>query len=87
MTNCDVCGREIGLDEGYFVEAGKTYCEKCYADKRWDEVDAETRRKWRENIRNTWVRWIKEAPDEEERRKRREYVLRYKVPKAFEGEV
>ena len=84
---CVVCGREISWDEGYFEEMGKAYCEKCYANKRWDEVDVETRRKWREQIRNIWVRWINEATDEEEKKKRREYVIKHKIPKTLEREL
>ena len=84
---CSICNKEITLDEGFFEEMGKVYCEKCYADKRWSEVDEKTRMKWREQIRNIWLKWINEAMDEEEKKKRREYVIKHKVPKALEREI
>ena len=89
MLKCAVCGKEIDVfEEGYFEEGGLIYCEKCYADKRWREVDEETKRKWRENIEAVWGSWMKQKGlTDEERAKRREYVKKFKVPKLLEKEV
>jgi len=69
---CTACAREIdALDEGYFEEGRKSYCEKCYANKRWQEVDIKTREKWKENIEAVKAE-IERIPDEAERRRRAE---------------
>jgi len=83
---CTVCDREINtLEEGYFIEAGTVYCTKCYANERWREVDAETKRKWREQIRIL----VNEARriEELEERKRALVLLKKKVPEELEDEV
>jgi len=87
MVKCVVCGKIIKPDEGFFTEADKDYCEKCYADKRWGEVDAETKKKWREQIRLSWFQWIKEAETDEEKKERKEFVKKFKVPKKLDKEV
>jgi len=87
MVKCTVCGTEIKPEEGYFTEAEKDYHEKCYADKRWGEVDRATKRKWRENIRSAWFEWIKEAETDEEKKERKDFVKKFKVPKALDKEV
>jgi len=82
-----VCGTEIKRGEGFFIEEGKNYHEKCYADKRWNEVDDETKRKWREQIRLSWYQWIKEAETKKEKKQRKDFVKKYKIPKALDKEV
>jgi len=86
MVTCAICKKEIPLDEGFFTEGNLDYCEKCYADKRWNEVDGKTRAAWRKNI-TVWIRWVNEASDKEERKRRLDYVKRLKVPKALETDI
>jgi len=73
------------LVEGYYREAELVYCEKCYAEKRWTEVDAETKRKWREQIR-ILANEARRIEDIEER-KRALALLKKKIPKELEDEV
>jgi len=82
-----VCGKIIKPEEGYFTENNKDYCEKCYTNKRWNEVDTETKRKWKEQIKLSWYQWIKEAETKEEKKARKEFVKKYKIPKALDKEV
>jgi len=83
---CTACDREINVDEeGHFREAGLIYCEKCYANKRWAEVDAETKRKWREQVR-ILVNEIKRIVPPEERKKALA-LLKRKIPSATEDEL
>jgi len=91
---CHECGKEIDtFVEGYFNEYSPppesaliaTYCEKCYANKRWLEVDVETKRKWRTNIR-ALIASIKRIEVLEERR-RLFKELKRKVPMELEPEV
>jgi len=85
---CSRCGKEIiATEEGYFVEGEAIYCEKCYADKRWNEMDPKSKALWRLNMLKIWRAWINSAVDEEEKRKRRELVIRLKIPKDLEGEI
>jgi len=85
-VKCAECGREIDtLQEGHFIEAETVYCEKCYANKRWGEVDADTRRAWREQI----LILVREALRIEDPDERREALkqLKRKVPGELEGEI
>jgi len=87
MVKCVVCGKDIAVGEGFFTDDAGNYHEKCYADKRWGEVDATTKKKWREQIRLSWFQWIKEAETDEEKKERKEFVKKFKVPKALDKEV
>jgi len=91
---CHECGRDIDpFAEGYFSEYSPppesaliaTYCEKCYAEKRWVEVDEDTKLKWRRSVR-ALVASIKRIEDVEER-KRVLAGLKRKVPRELEPEV
>ena len=56
MLICKGCNKPINpLDPecGYFIERdGSIYCEKCYAEKRWKEVDDRTKNEWIRNVLN-----------------------------------
>jgi len=85
-VKCAECDREINpLQEGHFIEAERIFCEKCYANKRWGEVDADTKRAWREQI-IILVREARRIEDPEERREALKQLKR-KVPAELEGEV
>jgi uncharacterized Zn finger protein (UPF0148 family) len=45
----------------FFAESGKVYCPKCYANKRWKELDAKAQKAWQKALKA----WLKNARDEE----------------------
>jgi hypothetical protein len=88
MPICAICKKEINtLEEGYFTEGNVDYCEKCYANKRWAEVDEKTRALWRANAIRTWMAYIKGAANVEERKRRIDFVKRLKVPSDMEKDI
>jgi hypothetical protein len=58
---CSVCGRDMTDTSDFFAENGKAYCPKCYANKRWKELDAKARAAWQKALRA----WLKNARGEE----------------------
>jgi len=52
---CSLCGRDMTETGDFFVEGGKVYCPKCYANKRWREVP--DRREWVRSLKA----WLKAA--------------------------
>jgi hypothetical protein len=87
MPICAVCKKEIPLDEGYFTEGTLDFCEKCYANKRWQEMDVKGRALWRANAITTWIGIIKATTDKEERKKLIDMVKSRKVPTDMEADI
>jgi hypothetical protein len=88
MVTCSLCKKEINtFEEGYFQEGEAIFCEKCYANKRWAEVDAKTKALWRANAIRSWMAFIKATEDKEERKKRIDFVKRLKVPSEMEADI
>jgi hypothetical protein len=56
---CSVCGKDLTETSDFFVEDGKVYCPKCYANKRWKEVP--DKKQWIKSLKA----WRKIAKDEE----------------------
>jgi LIM domain. len=56
---CSICGKDMTETSDFFVENGKVYCPKCYANKRWKEV--KDKKQWLQSIKA----WRKIAKDEE----------------------
>jgi hypothetical protein len=50
---CSACGRDMTETGDFFVEDGKVYCPKCYANKRWKEV--RDKREWVRSLK-AWRR-------------------------------
>jgi len=78
---CEICGKAIPIIEGYFIEADIIYCEECYAEKRYREVDKSVKEIWRNELVRI-AEMISEIEDEELRK----YEFKRwqkKVPKAF----
>jgi hypothetical protein len=61
---CSACGRDMTETGDFFVENGKVYCPKCYANKRWKELDAKARAEWVRALRA----WLKNALETESKR-------------------
>jgi len=58
---CSACGRDMTETSDFFAEGGKVFCPKCYANKRWKELDAKARAAWQKALKA----WLKRAQDEE----------------------
>jgi len=58
---CNVCGRDMTETSDFFAENKAVYCPKCYANKRWKELDAKARAAWQKALKA----WLKRAQDEE----------------------
>jgi hypothetical protein len=58
---CSVCGRDMTETSDFFVENDKVYCPKCYANKRWKELDAKAQAAWQKALRA----WLKNAREQE----------------------
>jgi hypothetical protein len=89
MPTCSNCNQEIDTGQyGYFEEAGKIYCEKCYANKRFDELklNVPAIRKWLENVKAAVTIELQTATSDEEKKKVREKWLK-KIPTVWEGEI
>ena len=56
---CSVCGKDLTETGDFFVEGGKVFCAKCYANKRWKEVKSKA--EWLRSLKA----WRKIAKDEE----------------------
>lgn len=56
---CSVCGKDMTETGDFFVESGKVYCPKCYANKRWKEVKDKTL--WIKSLKG----WHKIAKEQE----------------------
>jgi hypothetical protein len=52
---CSQCGKDMTETGDFFVEGGKVYCPKCYANKRWKEVA--DKREWVRSLKA----WLKTA--------------------------
>jgi len=61
---CSACGRDMTETGDFFVEGGKAYCPKCYANKRWKELDAKARAEWIRSLKA----WLKVAREQEAER-------------------
>lgn len=72
---CSVCGKDMTETGDFFVESGKVYCPKCYANKRWKEV--KDKKQWLQGLKA----WRKIAKDEEFNR------AKLHTPDDAEGEV
>ncbi|MEM2534071.1 MAG: hypothetical protein QXK12_08635 [Candidatus Nezhaarchaeales archaeon] len=86
MVTCNTCKKEIDVfEEGYFEENKVIYCEKCYAEKRFKEVDDATKAKWLENVLAV-VRSEMRGLSEEDKKKVKE-KWKKKIPTAFETKL
>jgi hypothetical protein len=56
---CSICGKDMTETSDFFVENGKVYCPKCYANKRWKEVPSKS--EWKKSLKA----WRKNAQSEE----------------------
>jgi len=72
---CSICGKDLTDTSDFFVEDGKVYCPKCYANKRWKEV--KNKGEWIKSIKA----WRKIAKDQELER------AKYHTPDNAENEV
>lgn len=96
---CSVDEHEI-TEGGYIIERDdnngqeRIYCEKHYADKRWQEVDDDTKIKWVENLKGLITAMQAmggveegkgEEGEEEEKKKAKilDYIITYKAPTAI----
>jgi hypothetical protein len=61
---CALCGKDMTETSDFFVENGTVYCPKCYANKRWKEIDAEAQAAWQRALRA----WLKRTRSEELKR-------------------
>ncbi|MCC6049691.1 MAG: hypothetical protein LM580_03235 [Thermofilum sp.] len=61
---CCLCGRDMTETGDFFVENNAVYCPKCYANKRWKELDAKARAEWVRALRA----WLKNARETESER-------------------
>ncbi|MEM2293272.1 MAG: hypothetical protein QXX41_08350 [Nitrososphaerota archaeon] len=86
MVTCSKCRKEIDVfEEGYFEENKVVYCEKCYAEKRFNEVDDVVKAKWLENVLDT-VKSEVRGLNAEDKGKIKEKWKR-KIPSAFTPHV
>jgi hypothetical protein len=72
---CSVCGKDLTETGDFFVENDKVYCPKCYANKRWKEVENKTQ--WINSLKG----WHKIAKEQEKER------AKYHTPDKIEHEV
>jgi hypothetical protein len=72
---CSVCGKDMSEIGDFFVESGKVYCPKCYANKRWKEVKDKTL--WIKSLKG----WHKNAKEQELER------AKYHTPDNIKHEV
>jgi DNA-directed RNA polymerase subunit M/transcription elongation factor TFIIS len=89
MPICSKCRNEIDVSQfGYFAEGNLIYCEKCYADKRFDELKLNITaiKKWLESVKAAVVVELQTAQTDEEKKKVREKWLK-KIPTAWEREI
>jgi hypothetical protein len=63
---CTNCGRDMTETSDFFVEDGKVFCPKCYANKRWRELSPRERATWVKTLKA----WLKHAREEELERTR-----------------
>jgi hypothetical protein len=61
---CTTCGKDMTETGDFFVENDAVYCPKCYANKRWHEIDAKARAEWQKALKA----WLKRAQSEELKR-------------------
>ena len=63
---CSQCGIDMTDTSDFFVENGKAYCPKCYANKRWKELKEKEKLAWEMTLRA----WLKHATVNEKARAR-----------------
>jgi len=83
---CTRCGEEIGESEGFFTEGDNQYHEGCYADKQWDELNAETKEKW-EGAMKQQIRAIKQIEDPETRKSTLDDYVKRCIPTQIRDEI
>jgi hypothetical protein len=89
MVTCSSCNQEIDTSQfGYFTEGDLIYCEKCYANKRFNELKLNivAIRKWIENVKAAIIVELQTAQTNEEKKKIKE-KWKKKIPSAWEGEI
>jgi hypothetical protein len=57
---CKICGKDMTETSDFFFENGIVYCPKCYAIKRFKELDVKARNEWIKQLK-VWVKKISDA--------------------------
>jgi len=84
---CARCGDLIDpMIEGFYTQDGLDYHERCYAEKRWEELPPAVRKGWLKAMK-AQVKAIRRIEDPEERKRILEDYVKRNVPKPAEKEV
>jgi len=84
---CARCEKPIDpMVEGFYSEGPDNYHERCYAEKRWEELPPAVRKVWLKAMK-AQIRAIRLIEDPENRKRILEDYVKRCVPKAAKEEV
>jgi len=83
---CAKCRQEISELEGYFTEGADNYHEHCYANKQWDTLPIDVKKKWHQAM-VAQIKAIKAIEDEELRKATLDDYVKRCVPKAIKRKL